>query len=87
MDKTKEKAKIKRFYISFSVFWLLMVAVYFLGTQLTEGDETYEPILNIILVFFVILIPVIILISLPLFFAEGIMDRIKAKIDQCNEEK
>ena len=83
--KASEKEKIKRFYIGFALIWLVSVIVYFVGTGITEGSDQYQPLFNIILVFFVILIPVIMILSVPLFFAEGILDRIKAKMDQRKE--
>ena len=87
MEKKKEKEKIKRFYIGFTLIWLVATIAYFVGSQMVGGDDSYQPILNILLVFFVILIPIIMLLSIPLFFAEGIMDRIKERIDQHNADK
>ena len=80
--KETEKQKFNKFYRFMALAWIFFILVYaisrFLIIPSLSDDKTlnfFEAVTDIIRVFGVFFIPIIVLISIPIRFAENLLDR------------
>lgn len=74
-----EKRKFLRFYIYSGALWLILLVSFVLGTNYSGNSEFVIGLLKIVLIFGVFGIPIIIILSFFIRFAEYLINKIPFK--------